>query len=240
MNNLKIKYNEKMNHNIYIIRSYGRNESIIKVGYSANIEKRLSAYKEHNPYVEIVSTFYIDDGLTFEKTLHQKFKSVYKYEWYNEDQLNDIIDYINNYPENRLKPLFGIKLEDLYKGFLDADDKEAYKYEYPEFFDYQQYLTVTEMNTQRWNKEKINKLLSDKKLLRLAHKKVSDKINNGFITNVDLKQLYEDVFNEIGITIKSKATLIEENKFIDSRSVRKTENGKTIRGYEIATIIFQL
>lgn len=145
-----------------------------------------------------------------------------------------------NYDDVLLAKIASVKFEDLYKGFLESEDKEIYRLEYPEFFEYQEYLNISEMNTQRWNKEKINKLVTDKKLLKLAHIKVSDKLKDGFITNVDLKQIYQDIFNELYITIKSKATLIEDNKYIDSKPVRKKINNKTVGGYEISKIIFHL
>lgn len=145
-----------------------------------------------------------------------------------------------NYDDVLLAKIASVKFEDLYKGFLESEDKEIYRLEYPEFFEYQEYLNISEMNTQRWNKEKINKLVTDKKLLKLAHIKVSDKLKDGFITNVDLKQIYQDIFNELDITIKSKATLIKDNKYIDSKPVRKKINNKTVGGYEISKIIFHL
>lgn len=145
-----------------------------------------------------------------------------------------------NYDDVLLAKIASVKFEDLYKGFLESEDKEIYRLEYPEFFEYQEYLNISEMNTQRWNRDKINKLVTDKKLLKLAHIKASDKLKDGFITNVDLKQIYQDIFNELYITIKSKATLIEDNKYIDSKPVRKKINNKTVGGYEISKIIFHL
>ena len=160
--------------------------------------------------------------------------------YFENKKFNNGNDCYMNYDEVLLAKIASIKFEDLYKGFLESEDKEVYRLEYPEFFDYQEYLTVSEMNTNRWKKEKINKLVIDKKLLKLAHLKVSDKLVNGFITNVDLKQTYEEVFNELNISIKSKATLIEDNRFIESKPVRKKINNKTVGGYEISKIIFQL
>ena len=58
-------------------------------------------------------------------------------------------EYFMNYDDVLLSKIASVKLEDLYKGFLESDDKEIYSLEYPEFFEYQKYLTVTEMNTQR-------------------------------------------------------------------------------------------
>lgn len=160
--------------------------------------------------------------------------------YFENRKFNNGNDYYMNFDEVLLAKIASVKFEDLYKGFLESEDKEVYRLEYPEFFEYQEYLTVSEMNTNRWNKEKINKLITDKKLLKLAHLKVSDRLENGFITNVELKQIYQNVFDELDITIKSKASLIESNKYIDSKAVRRWINNKTVAGYEISKIIFQL
>ena len=159
--------------------------------------------------------------------------------YFENKKFNSSNQHYVNFDDVLLAKIASIKLEDLYKGFLESEDKEIYRLEYPEFFDYQEHLTVSEMNTQRWNKDKINKLVIDKKLLRMAHLKVSDKLPNGFISNVDLKQIYQDVFNDLDITIKSTSTLIDDNKFIDSTAIRKNIDGKTVRGYEINKISFQ-
>lgn len=160
--------------------------------------------------------------------------------YFENKKFNDGVNAYLSCDDILLAKIISVKLEDLYKGFLEAVDKDIYKLEYPEFFDYQEYMTVSEMNTQRWNKEKINKLLSDKKIMRLAHSKVFDRIENGFISNNDVKQLYEEVFKELNIGIKSKSTLILENRFIESKEVYKKIKDKNIRGYEINKLIFHL
>lgn len=54
---------------IYLLRSYGPKEkSILKIGFSDNIDNRLSQYFYHNPYSEVVSTREGDEVL--ESLLH--------------------------------------------------------------------------------------------------------------------------------------------------------------------------
>ena len=138
-----------------------------------------------------------------------------------------------------LTKIIDIKLEDLYKMFLEEKDREAYELEYPEFFEYEQYLTVQEMNTARWNKKKIDKLLFDKKLLGLAHKRVYDLIAPGFVSTTDIKDLYTRVFTELEVSLKSKGTLIEDNKFMSVTTKRQRVGGKNIRGYEVNKTLFR-
>lgn len=78
--------------NIYVLKSYGETENLIKVGYSDQIEKRLKQYKEHNPNIEIIDTFHIHNAKEFESDFHKSRKSVFKREWYKEDELDDILN----------------------------------------------------------------------------------------------------------------------------------------------------
>lgn len=94
-----------MEDNIYILRTFGRNGSIIKVGFSTSMEKRLKAYYGANPLVEVILTTYKENGLACEKALHSNFKSAIMNEWYNEDLLLDLIRFIENF-ESDEKPVF--------------------------------------------------------------------------------------------------------------------------------------
>lgn len=167
------------------------------------------------------------DGLT----VRQSYSSSDKFKNTNQvySKFDDIV----------LTKIVDVKLEDLYQMFLEAEDREAYEMEYPEFIEYEQYLTVQEMNTARWNKKKIDNLLFDKKLLGIAHKRVYDLIDTGFISSADVKQLYTRVFTELKVSLKSKGTLIEDNKFMSVESVRSMVNGKQVRGYEVNKMLFR-
>ena len=54
--------------------------------------------------------------------------------------------------------------EQLLREYLDHPS-EAFEVEYPEFKDFRLYLTEKEMNSCRWNKEKMMKVVKDKKKL---------------------------------------------------------------------------
>lgn len=80
-----------MEHNLYIIKSYNpKGESLIKFGYSSNIKQRIEQYLSHNPFTEIIDTFYRKDALEFEKEFHKNNTSIFKNEWYPENYLNQI------------------------------------------------------------------------------------------------------------------------------------------------------
>ena len=89
-----------MEDNIYIIRVFGRNgEAYIKVGYSSNIKSRLQHYYSHNPLVEVVLTVYNSNAMQLERDLHRNFDSIIMNEWYKDEQLLEIINYISSYGE---------------------------------------------------------------------------------------------------------------------------------------------
>lgn len=80
-----------MENNLYIIKASNvKGESLIKFGYSFNIKQRIEQYLSHNPFTEIIDTFYRENALEFEKDFHKNNISIYKNEWYPEDYLNQI------------------------------------------------------------------------------------------------------------------------------------------------------
>ena len=158
----------------------------------------------------------------------------------NSDKFLNTQQLYSSYDDIVLTKISSIKLEDLYNNFLESDDKELYQLEYPEFFEYQKYLTIKEMSSLRWNKDKINKLILDKKLLNKVHNKITRLINSEFISRSDLKDLYDKEFKKEKINITAKATLIETNPFVNVKSSRKSINGLTTQGYTITKNKFNL
>ena len=158
----------------------------------------------------------------------------------NSDKFLNTQQLYSSYDDIVLTKISSIKLEDLYNNFLESDDKELYQLEYPEFFEYQKYLTIKEMSSLRWNKDKINKLVLDKKLLNKVHSKITKLINSEFISRSDLKELYDKEFKKEKINITAKATLIEVNPFVNVKSSRKSINGLTTQGYTITKNKFNL
>jgi len=104
--------------NLYLLRSFCEDgKTIIKFGFSKTIEKRILQYKAHNPNIEIIGTYYHEDGILFERKVHSLIKSELGREWYSEDKLPILLNYIEN-------GFNGIKLY-VYEmdafGYIDAD-----------------------------------------------------------------------------------------------------------------------
>ena len=100
-----------------------------------------------------------------------------------------------------------ISYEQLLKDYLDHPS-EQYEQEYPEFKDFRLYLKKTEMNSCRWNKDKMQKMVEDKKKLQQAFRAIYKK--GTFISDKEMKQLLTEQFNRLGIKLSAKATQIKE------------------------------
>jgi len=85
----------KPTDNLYLIRSFGDHTSLIKLGYSTQIISRLKHYLSHNPFMEVIGTFYREDAKQFEKCFHSTLKAIYKREWYDESDLETILKRLN-------------------------------------------------------------------------------------------------------------------------------------------------
>ena len=129
-----------------------------------------------------------------------------------------------------------ISYEQLLKDYLD-NPSESYEMEYPEFPVFKKYLKETEMNTLRWNKEKMLKAVEDKKMMN----KVFDEVyTEGFISNKDLKDRFQKAFDKFGMDIKAKATIIEDCTIYSVTPERIRIDGKLTRGYNLSRFNFSI
>jgi predicted transcriptional regulator len=81
--------------NLYVIKTYSKHETIVKLGYSSNIVTRLKSY-DVLPDVELINTFYREDAYYFEKTFHKHNTSLFQQEWYSITMLDYILKAIEN------------------------------------------------------------------------------------------------------------------------------------------------
>jgi len=115
-------------NNIYVIRVFNRQgKSIIKVGYSENIRERIYTYYTHNPFVEVIMTLYHPDGKNLELSLHKNFKSFILKEWYKENDLQDILDYIKNYSSDEEEVEFKLDKKEKYIILSYEENKKMLK-----------------------------------------------------------------------------------------------------------------
>lgn len=96
-----------------------------------------------------------------------------------------------------------ISYEKLLKDYMEHPS-EQYEIEYPEFKDFRRYLKETEMNSLRWNKDKMLKVVEDKKKLQMAFRAIYTR--GTFISNEEMKRLLTEQFDRLGINLSPKAT----------------------------------
>ena len=129
-----------------------------------------------------------------------------------------------------------ISYEQLLKDYLDHPT-ESYEQEYPEFKDFRRYLKETEMNSCRWNKDKMMKMVEDYKKMNAVYKAIYRK---GFISSKDLKALFTKEFKKRGISISPKATQIMNCDLYEIRKCKVRIDGKLTDGYEIGDWKFKI
>ena len=128
-----------------------------------------------------------------------------------------------------------ISYEKLLKDYIEHPS-EQYEIEYPEFKDIKRYLKDTEMNSCRWNKEKMMKMVEDKKKLQQAFRAIYKR--GVFISDKEMKQLLTDQFNRLGINLSPKATQIKDCDIYHVQRCSHTIDGKKINGYEFGDMLF--
>lgn len=95
--------------NLYIIRIYGKDKTLIKFGYSSNIKQRLNNYYYHNPLMELLGTYYRANAQDLELIFHKNTKSEVMNEWYIDDG-------------HIFKSIIGLLIETQYDEVVDAID----------------------------------------------------------------------------------------------------------------------
>ena len=162
------------------------------------------------------------DGIS----IRDSFMQSEKFELTNQNEWEDF--------NIKLTKAMTVSYEQLIKDYLDSPS-ESYEQEYPEFPLIKRYLKESEMNTLRWNREKMLKAVEDKKQVNKALLAI---YQPGFISNQDLKGKLKDEFGRLGIKLSPKATLIENCTLYNVEKASRKIDGKTVSGYELGKMIF--
>ena len=162
------------------------------------------------------------DGIS----IRDSFMQSEKFELTNQNEWEDF--------NIKLAKAMTVSYEQLLKDYLDSPS-EFYEQEYPEFPLIKRYLKESEMNTLRWNREKMLKAVEDKKQVNKALLAI---YQPGFISNQDLKGKLKDEFDRLGIKLSPKATLIENCTLYSVEKASRKIDGKTVSGYELGKMVF--
>ena len=128
--------------------------------------------------------------------LKQEIRKTYKDGIYLREKYDKSEKFIQTYQELwkdfdiELARAVTISYEQLLKDYLNYPT-ESYEQEYPEFKDFRRYLKETEMNSLRWNKDKMMKMVEDYKKMNAVYKAIYRK---GFISSKELKDLFTKEF----------------------------------------------
>ena len=130
-----------------------------------------------------------------------------------------------------LKKITTFNYKDMIIDYYNNPSPE-YLDEYPEFRDYLRYLKLSEINTIRYNKEKLLNLVKEKQLLSKVFSEISE---TTFIPSKELKKLFETLFKKYDINnISPKASLITSCNFLTAKAITRMYNNKSTKGYSIA------
>ena len=243
-----------MEDNIYMLRVYGKNESLIKVGYSSKIENRIEMYKAHNPLCEVVKTFYIEEGEIFEKKFHSLYPSELKNEWYKEELLDEILDFIenqskmNNVGEDFIKEStfknfkgYCLAVKDIMENNKESEldkyiiDKAFIKYSFLkraiEILGFDG-IMLTNYNTAKIKDKLLRR--SDIGLEAKIIKALDDRfkpVNGDFYKSVELKEIFRKIYTLLEIPKTAKGTDIET--YYDTKETTQRVEGKPVKGYII-------
>ena len=180
-----------------------------------NLKKQSFIYKQ-----ELRKTY--KDGIS----IRDSFMQSEKFELTNQNKWKDF--------NIKLAKAMTVSYEQLLKDYLDSPS-ESYEQEYPEFPLIKRYLKESEMNTLRWNREKMLKAVEDKKQVDKVFLAI---YQPGFISNQELKGKLKDEFGRLGIKLSPKATLIENCTLYSVEKASRKIDGKTVSGYELGKMIF--
>jgi hypothetical protein len=128
-----------------------------------------------------------------------------------------------------------VSYEQLLKDYLDHPS-EQYEIEYPEFKDFRLYLKETEMNSLRWNKDKMLSVVEDRKKLQQAFRAIYQR--GAFISNEEMKRLLTEQFNRLGIKLSPKSTQILNCDIYHVERRCHYINKKRVDGYELGDMLF--
>ena len=120
--------------------------------------------------------------------------------------------------ETKLKKIAKISYKDLVEDYYTNFDK-SYEEEYPEFRDFKKYLTINDIRTAHFVKDKLLKIVEDKKRIDSCLVKLIEK--DGFYTCTYLKDGLKRLFEAKNITITAKASLVEKSTFFKAEKTTK-------------------
>ena len=237
---------------LYILRSYSKDSSILKFGFTTDIWSRLAQYKSANPFIEIVYIAQLENAFELEQSFHKEHPATFGNEWYEETLLPTMMEFLNsinhidyteeNKPERVYNPKYEVIGEDfksILKEYCDWIDNKI-ESTLQEKKDRISYLLniepsiadiVSEIGT-----NKCRTLGYTKKAIRLYIHSCSEEINDIIQLNVsgkyikgemytskEIKKYLQELYDSLNIVKKAKGTDI--SYYLPTTNARKYING---------------
>lgn len=219
---LKLSGWNKMNdkEKISFSKSLNLTKDLVSI-YDGNIMKYNPLKKEYFKYMQKVRNQY-KDGFCVRDT----YKDSKRFEASNQQIWDDF--------SLKVKKALVVSYQTLLKNYIRTNDEE-YLVDNPEFKTFCYYLKETEMNSLRWNKEKMLARCEDYRKLDDLFRKIYKK--NKFYSNDSLREYFINEFPKLYINLKPKSTLIEShNNIFTVNPVRERIDGRMTRGYRVENL----
>ena len=212
------KMNDK--EKISFSKSLNLTKDLVSI-YDGNIMKYNPLKKEYFKYMQKVRNQY-KDGFGVRDT----YKDSKRFEASNQQIWDDF--------SLKVKKALTVSYQTLLKNYIKTKD-EDYLVDNPEFKTFCYYLKETEMNTLRWNKEKMIARCEDYRKLDDLFRKLY--VKDKFYSNDGLRAYFIKEFPKLYINLKPKSTLIEShNNIFTVNPVRIKIDGRTTRGYRVENL----
>ncbi len=240
---------------LYIFRSYTKEGTLLKFGYTSDIWARLSQYKSANPGIEIVYIAQLENALELEQAFHKENPSAWGNEWYAEDNLETIMDYLNNIPHidytDETRP--GNKTDKITFKDVVIECKKGNAEYLALAFDRYDYLeeAIAKIGYKGIEDSKYSVSGVKRKIIRLSTNDDKERIyqyildnsliyeNNFYEANI-LKKLFTKIYKDLDIQLTPKAVDIQNYYHTKDHTKKiKTEVNKEIDGKVITKIVWK-
>ncbi len=226
---------------IYLLRSYGKDKTLVKLGYTSNIKARLNQYSCANPLYEIIQIYLVENALQFEQTFHSKYTASLRDEWYEEDILPIMIEEIEsqNCEIYILTPVTKFTFKEVVEEMKKGDEKFI-KWAYNKYDFLKE--AITHLGYEKIEKLQYNSNLIKKTLLQFSNIGYEEKIRKMldmdwhiqkgvFVSSENLKEVFKYIYSSLNIKRAAKASDI--TKYYKTKSSHKVIKGVDKKGYII-------
>ena len=228
---------------IYILRSFTRENTLLKFGFTADIWARLGQYKTSKPGIEIVYIAQLEDAFALEQAFHRENSSFCGNEWYTEDILPIMMSYLSTLSHIdytcETKPVNKITFQEVVEKCQEGDeDYIAWAYNKYDFLqDALQHIGYEKIKALEYHVGNVKKLTS-----KYNHKPYNEEIKSCvdtykdiaiglFISSKRLKNIFNEIYSNLGIDKTPKATDLQE--YYNIKDTVKSIKGSLERGYII-------